>query len=95
MKYRLLEGVVYTRVCGQNILVACRSAWGKCPYTKRLSALRGAFWQGLGMGMTEEQIVSELLLKTNIRKEIIEKKLAEFIEIMTEQGYLTEQEDDS
>ena len=71
MKYKLLEGVVYTRVCNQNILVACRSAWGKCPYTKRLSALRGAFWQGLNMGMSEEEIVSELLLKTNIRTEII------------------------
>lgn len=95
MKYKLLEGVVYTRVCNQNILVACRSAWGKCPYTKRLSALRGAFWQGLNMGMSEEEIVSELLLKTNIRKEIIERKLSDFIGIMTEEGYLTAEEGDS
>ena len=92
MKYKLLDGVVYTRVCNRNILVACRSAWGKCPYTKRLSALRGAFWQGLSLGMSEDEIVSELLLKTHIKKEILEKKLAEFVQTMSEEGYLIAEE---
>lgn len=93
MKYKLLEGVVYTRICDQNILVASRSAWEKCPYVKRLSALRGAFWQGLSMGLSEDEIVSELHLKTNIRKEIIESRLTDFIKIMMEEGYLTAEED--
>lgn len=95
MKYKPLNGVVYTRVCDQNILVATRKVWGKCPYTKRLSALRGAFWQGITMGMSEDEIVKEINLKTNIKEPAIRKQYKNFIDTMLSDGYLTAEENDA
>lgn len=94
MNYKMIQGVVLTRVCGQNILVATRAAWGKCPYTLTLSALRGAFWQGLMLGMTEDEIINELLKKTRIRDTALRKQYNAFIDDMLQKGYMVAVEED-
>ena len=89
MGYRILKGVVYTKVCGESMLVASRPAWGRCPYTRFLSALWGAFWQGISMNYTEDDIVQELVHKTNIKEAALRSHFRRFIQTMTEEGYLT------
>ena len=93
MKYEMRKGVVLTRVCGQNILVATRAAWDKCPYTLTLSALRGAFWQGLSLGMTEDEIIEELLTKTRIRETALRKQFHAFLDDMVQKGCLIPSEE--
>lgn len=89
MRYKVLEGVVLARVCGQNLLVATRKVWGKCPYTKSLSPLRGAFWQGITQGMNEDEIARELHEKYGFREEMLKKHFRMFIESMKSCGYIT------
>ncbi len=93
MRYKLTEGIVLTKVCGRHILVATRRAWGKCPYTKELSALRAAYWKGLSRGMTDEEIVEKLSAGTKIREDALRGRLKSFTEILKAEGYIVSEEE--
>ncbi len=92
MRYKLTEGVVLTKVCGEHILIATKSAWDKCPYTKMISPLRAAFWKGLSEGLSDAEMIDKLKNTTRIKEEALWKQFEIFSKTAMEDGYMTAEE---
>ena len=93
MRYKALDGVVLSKVCNENLLVATRQVWGKCPYVKSLSPLAASFWKGIQLGYSDEQMVQELLKSSTIKESAIRNSLDRFLSEMTAEGYLFPEEE--
>ena len=90
--YKMTEGIVLTRVGGEYVLVATRSAWDKCPNIKSISPLFSAFWQGLFNGISEETMIQQLSQNTKIAESVLKERLSAFYDEMRKDGYLYEEE---
>lgn len=90
MEYKLLEGVVLTSVCDENLLVATRAASEKVPAIKELNETGAFVWQMLAQGESLE----EMTVKTSAEYEIsageAKAGLLDFIKVLQSAGYVIE-----
>lgn len=94
MKYRIIDGIVYTKVCGIPLLIATRKAWDICPPVKELSPLKSVFWQSIEKGMDEEALMEVIILPPRLKKETVQKRYKQFLYDMEQAGYLIQENND-
>ena len=93
MKYKTRPGIVLTNVCGASLLVPNREASVFCPYVIRLPLLWIIAWKALQKGDPIETICKALSILSNKSEEEAKIKLDEFLEKMSEKGFLIQEED--
>lgn len=94
MRYKLNDEVVYSRICGIHLLIATRKAWETYDPIRRISPIQGCFCYGIEKGMSDEEIISGLILPEGLSRDIIRKRFESFINSMTEKGYVVPLGDD-
>ncbi|MBR6239241.1 MAG: hypothetical protein IKR03_00530 [Clostridia bacterium] len=95
MRYKLNDEVVYSKVCNVHLLITTRKAWDKLDPIKRLSPIQGCFCYGIERGMSDEEIISGLILPEGLSRDVIHKRFESFINSMTEKGYVIPLGDDN
>lgn len=93
MRYRFHDGIVYTRISSVYLLVATRKAWDIFPAVKLLSPIFGWFASGIAAGMSIEEIKADEGLNRKLKKEAIDRKMKEFIDVLTKENYLIMEEE--
>ena len=90
MRYRLHDGIVYARIKNVYLLIATRQAWDEFPSVKTLSPVFGWFASGIANGMSLDEIRNDQKLNQRLSRAVIERKLNQFIEEMTKENYIVE-----
>ena len=57
---KVRPGIVLTKVCDENILVACYEARQYCPYTTILNDTGAVIWEGISDNQTIAEIIEKL-----------------------------------
>lgn len=81
-------GIVFSAVCGEQLLIATRRARGKCPYVKQLNATGAYFWSLLEQGLELEDMIQTAARRYQVEPERIRPGLVRFMEELAEHGYL-------
>lgn len=92
MRYRLHDGIVYTRISNVYLLIATRQAWDAFPSVKTLSPVEGWLCSGIASGMDTEEIVQNEELRKRLPESTIRKRLDNFINKMMKENYLIPEE---
>lgn len=93
MKYRLHDGIVYTKICNVHVLVATRSVWDLFPAVREVSPLQGCFCKGIEQGMDEDELIQAINLPATMDREAVRERYHIFARKMTEEGYLVPEEE--
>ena len=92
MRYRLHEGIVYTRISNVYLLVATRKVWDQFSSVYTLSPVEGWLCSGLANGMDTEEIICNEDLRKKLPEPTIRKKLDQIIEKLIKENYLIPEE---
>lgn len=88
--YKVRQDIVLTKVCGEYLLIATKSALNYCPAVQHISKSAALLWEKMESGATIEELKETL--KKNYRipsgSVDIENDIRNLLEIMKETGYL-------
>lgn len=90
MEYKLLEGVVLTSVCDENLLVATRAASEKVPAIKELNETGAFVWQMLAQGESLEEMTAKTAAEYGISPAEARDGILDFIKVLQSAGYVIE-----
>ena len=88
MKFRVREGVVLERVCGENILIATLKARESCPNVTQINDAAAVLWNAFSQDMDFESIVENITLNYDISENDARQTIMEFATNMEKNGYL-------
>ena len=87
INYRPREGIVYTNICGQHVLIPTRSVYQYCKLLIPLPMIWAATWTLLKEGNEEKVIKLHKILTKKSDHDIIEH-INDFCKQMCEAGYM-------
>lgn len=85
---RIKEGFVLREVAGQVVVIATGEASKNFHGMIKLNATGKDIWMALQSGMAEEDLIQNLQAKYQVPVEQIEQDVKEFLNQMTELGFL-------
>ena len=88
--YRARQDVVLTKVCGEYMLVATRSAQGKCPMVQHINASAALLWMSLEEGASIEDLKTVLSENYRIPHRDYEEDVINLLTALNNAGYLLE-----
>lgn len=94
MKYRPRPGIVLTKVCGMNVLIPTRMAYGDCHTIRQLPMLWAATWDLISRGTAEETIIRVHQIFTKNTDMEIRRKVEDFCKKLCEEGFMIYEPDD-
>ena len=82
MKYNVIPGVILTKICDEDFLVATGPARGRVPYV-----------EGINLdGLSTEEIIKDAVELYETPEEVIAPSFERFIESLLRSGYLEKSE---
>jgi len=91
-EYKIRPGIVLASVCGENILVATRTARDYCPYIRQINSTAAYFWSLLEQGMDMETMEKTAASRYKVEREKIRPGLYQFLNSLVTYGYLYREE---
>lgn len=92
MAVKLRDDIVLEEVCGVNVLVALRSAWGVCPFAIKVGPTAAFFWRSLREGKNEEEMLAERQKTLGIDMEKLRRLYERFLVEAEKYHYLVMEE---
>lgn len=90
MKYTVIPGVILTKICDVDFLVATGPARGRVPYVKGLNETGAYFFSQIKSGLSTESIINDAAERYEITTEIIAPSFGNFLQALVDSGYLQE-----
>ena len=91
---KVRPGIILTKVCEENILVACYDARQYCPYTMFLNDTGAVIWEGISDNHSIPEIVENLEKVFDIPSGTdVEGTVHEYLDMLHSHGYLMYEED--
>lgn len=91
MKYfKIQEGIVFTEVCGEYVLVPLRQAWDACPCGKILNTTGAFFWRLIEKNGDVDWMVEQAAQHYHELPERIRPGLGAFLRELEQAGFLYE-----
>lgn len=88
MNYRLRQGIVFTKICGQYLLIPNRKASETCPHIKPLSIISAAMIENIQKGYPMEKIYQIYEVLSRKTKEESCKRIDQLAEELCKHGFL-------
>ena len=88
MKYKPRPGIVYTTICGVNLLIPTRRVFDVCDKIEILTGLRDAAWRSLCNGNTVENLMKGYQILTKCSDAEAEAYFKEYCDDLCQRGYL-------
>lgn len=85
---RVKQGFVMRDVAGQTVIVATGEASKSFQGMIRVNPTGKVIWQGLTDGLTDDQIVDNILKEFAVERDVAAKDVATFIEQARDNGFL-------
>ena len=90
MAYKTLPGIEMIQVCGQNLLVASRSAWEKCPRVRPIPKSWAVCWSLMANDKTDEDAIKTFAALFHKPEEEVHSHFDRIYQKLAEEGYLIE-----
>ena len=88
MKYKPRPGIVYTKICGVNMLIPTRSVYDVCDRIEILPWLKDAAWRSLCSGNTVENLIKGHRILTKCSEEEATAYYMDFCDDLCKKGFL-------
>lgn len=95
MKYTVIPGVILTKICDEDFLVATGPARGRVPYVEGINSTGAYFFQKFLMDFPQkklEEIIEDAVKLYETPEEVIAPSFERFIESLLRSGYLEKSE---
>ena len=90
MYYKPRKGIVKTAICGVQVLIPSREAFGSCSTIQRLPNFWAMTWEALSNGVPMERIAAIHCEVTKKPKEDVCANLERFCRDLCRKGFLVE-----
>ena len=90
MTYELRPGIVFTRICGEYMLIPSRQASDACPSLKRLGLIGAALIETIMKKEPLEKVCKAYEILGNKSPEEAREKVLKMIDGLIRQGFLIE-----
>ena len=92
MKYTVIPGVILTKICDEDFLVATGPARGRVPYVEGINSSGAYFFSNINEGLSTEEIIEDAVKLNETPEEVIAPSFERFIESLLRSGYLEKSE---
>ena len=94
MKYRARQGVILAKIGDKALLISAKKLHDQIPYVTEINETTELCWQLMESGMTEAEIVEEILKEYETDySEQVKEDIQRLFEIMYKSGYIGELRD--
>ena len=94
MRFRLREGVVLEKVCGENILIATLKARNYCPNVTQINDAAADLWRLFSQDLDLDDIVKNITANYDISTDEAKEIVLAFAAEMENNGYLLKEDED-
>lgn len=88
MKYKPLDGIVLTQICGKSYLIPTRKASQQCPSVIGLSLAGKIMWETIVKGDSIDDTIKVLVILLKKPEETVRKMADKFFDSLYKKGFL-------